>query len=183
MAKKDWINDYRRTTSDREWNRWHFLRDFLFQHRLRFVVYFRNGQKTRNRFKKFFYRAALYRLSRKFGLEIGFHTKIGEGLCLTHAYNITVSPYAVLGRNVNFNKGATIGIARGKKPGAPILGDNVFVGINSTVIGGISIGDDVLIAPNTLVNIDIPSHSIVIGNPCKVIAKENATSKYIAYPV
>lgn len=51
MAKKDWINDYRRTTSDREWNRWHFLRDFLFQHRLRFVVYFRNGQKTRNRFK------------------------------------------------------------------------------------------------------------------------------------
>ena len=94
-----------------------------------------------------------------------------------------MSPYALLGRNVNLNKGATTGIARGKKQGAPILGDNVFVGIDCTVIGGISISDDVLIAPNTLVNIDISSHSIVIGNPCKVIARENTTAKYIAYPV
>lgn len=45
------------------------------------------------------------------------------------------------------------------------------------------IGDDVMIAPNTFVNSDIPSHSIVIGNPCKVISRENATKEYIFYKV
>ena len=45
------------------------------------------------------------------------------------------------------------------------------------------IGDDVMIAPNTFINQDIPSHSIVIGNPCKIIPKENATKDYIFYKV
>ena len=36
-----------------------------------------------------------------------------------------------------------------------------------------------MIAPNTFVNQDIPSHSVVIGNPCKIISKENATAQYI----
>ena len=80
-------------------------------------------------------------------------------------------------------KGSTLGLGSGKKPGAPKLGDCVFVGINSTVLGGVTIGDDVMIAPNTFVDQDVPSHSIVIGNPCKIIPKENATAKYIIYRV
>lgn len=40
-----------------------------------------------------------------------------------------------------------------------------------------------MIAPNTFVNCDIPSHSIVIGNPCKIIPRENATKEYIFYKV
>lgn len=54
---------------------------------------------------------------------------------------------------------------------------------NSTVLGGIEIGNDVMIAPNTFVNQDIPSHSIVIGNPCKIIHKEDATKDYVFYKV
>ena len=80
-------------------------------------------------------------------------------------------------------KGATIGLSQGKKPGAPRLGNCVYVGINSTILGGIVIGDDVMIAPNTFVNQDIPSHSVVIGNPCRIIPKENATKQYIYYRV
>lgn len=37
-----------------------------------------------------------------------------------------------------------------------------------------------MIAPNTFVNQDIPDHSIVIGNPCKVILKMDATEGYIS---
>ena len=40
-----------------------------------------------------------------------------------------------------------------------------------------------MIAPNTFVNCDIPSHSVVIGSPCKVIPRENATKEYIFYKV
>ena len=50
---------------------------------------------------------------------------------------------------------------------------------NSTVVGKIKIGNDVLIAPNTFVNFDVPDHSIVIGNPARVIHRDNATFGHI----
>ena len=102
---------------------------------------------------------------------------------MVHPYNITISPQAVLGKNVNILKGATIGVSWGKQPGAPKIGNNVYIGINATLLGGIKIGDEVLIAPNTFVNQDIPSHSVVVGNPCKVIPKENAADKYLYYKI
>lgn len=76
-------------------------------------------------------------------------------------------------------KGATIGLSGGKRKGAPKIGNRVYVGINSTIIGGVVVGDDVMIAPNAFINQDIPSHSVVIGNPCIVIHKDNATEQYI----
>ena len=161
----------------------HFLKDFVFQHRLRYMVYFRIAQKTKNKYLKFFCEYKLFRLCRRFGIEIKTATQIGDGFVMCHPYNITISPYAVLGKNINIMKGATIGLSQGKKPGAPRLGNCVYVGINSTILGGIVIGDDVMIAPNTFVNQDIPSHSVVIGNPCRIIPKENATKQYIYYRV
>ena len=55
----------------------------------------------------------------------------------------------------------------------------VWIGINSTIVGKITIGDDVLIAPNSYVNCDVPSHSIVLGNPCIIKRREKATENYI----
>jgi serine O-acetyltransferase len=46
-------------------------------------------------------------------------------------------------------------------------------------VGKIVIGDNVLIAPNSYVNFDVPSHSIVIGNPAKIISRNNPTEGYI----
>lgn len=120
-----------------------------------------------------------YRYSRKFGLEISYKAKIGEGLYLGHPYNITVGENCILGRNINLHKGSTIGSTSGENWGSPTIGNNVWIGINAVVVGGITIGDDVLIAPNAYVNFDVPSHSVVIGNPGVIHAKENATKDYI----
>ena len=60
----------------------------------------------------------------------------------------------------------------------PRLGNKVVVGLNATVVGGVTIGDDVMIAPNSFVNFDAPSHSLVIGNPGVVHHKDNATKDY-----
>ena len=115
-----------------------------------------------------------------YGLEIPGQTTIGEGFYIGHAYGITVNPDAVIGRNCNIHKGVTIGQEnRGKRKGAPVLGDCVWLGVNSTVVGAVTIGDDVLIAPNSYVNCDVPSHSIVIGNPCRIIPRDNATEGYV----
>ena len=47
-----------------------------------------------------------------------------------------------------------------------VIGNDVWIGVQATIVGKIVIGDDVLIAPNSYVNCDIPSHSVVFGNPC-----------------
>lgn len=67
--------------------------------------------------------------------------------------------------------------------GVPKIGDGVFVGINATVVGNIEIGDDVLIAPNSYVNVNVPSHSIVIGNPATIHHRDNATEGYVNFRV
>lgn len=67
----------------------------------------------------------------------------------------------------------------GGRKGTPRIGNEVWIGVNVTIVGKITIGDDVLIAPNTYVNCDIPSHSIVFGNPCIIKHRDNATEGYI----
>lgn len=112
--------------------------------------------------------------------EISASVKIGDGLYIGHPYGITINPSVVIGKNVNIHKGVTIGQEnRGKRKGTPTIGDSVWIGINSTIVGKVTIGDDVLIAPNTYVNCDIPSHSIVFGNPCIIKNRENATEGYV----
>ncbi len=180
MARKDWYPDYYRQTDDEKFILRHFIRDFLLHQRLRYMVYFRISQKTKCKLVKFFCNYKLLRLSKKFGIEIKPQTKIGKGFLMVHANNITISPYAVIGNNCTMLKGSTIGkVPRGNRQGAPTIGDKVYVGLNPTVLGGVTIGDDVVIAPNTFVNVDVPSHSIVMGSPCKIISKENATKNVL----
>ena len=119
-------------------------------------------------------------VKKKRGIEIYALSDIGPGLYLGHTYNITINPNAVIGKNCNIHKGVTIGQEnRGKRKGVPTIGNSVWIGVNAIVVGNITIGDDVLIAPNSYVNCNVPSHSIVIGNPCKIIARDNATEKYV----
>lgn len=105
---------------------------------------------------------------------------MGGGLYLGHAYNITINSNAKIGRNCNIHKGVVIGQAnRGSRKGYPTIGDRVWIGINSAIVGNVNIGDDVMIAPNSFVNVDIPSHSVVFGNPCIIKHRGWATDGYI----
>ena len=72
---------------------------------------------------------------------------------------------------------------RGLRKGVPVIGDKVWIGINSAIVGNITIGDDVLIAPCSFVNVDVPSHSVVFGNPCIIKQRDNATEAYINNPI
>lgn len=182
MKKSAWYYDYIRQTDDENMKFLHLVKDYIFHQGFRYMVYFRKAQTSKG-IKKIFYDFCLLRLGKKYGIEIKSSTKIGKGFRMIHPYNITISPFSILGDNINIMKGATIGLANGKKPGAPKIGDSVYIGLNSTIIGGVTIGDDVMIAPNSFVNVDVPSHSIAIGNPCKIIHKENATEKYVYYKV
>jgi serine O-acetyltransferase len=127
-----------------------------------------------------FYRLLLRIYSVKYGFQINPSTKIGKGLYIGHRGTIIVNSLSVIGDCCNLSPGVTIGQTnRGSKKGAPLLGNRVWVGTNAVIVGGIKIGNNVLIAPNAYVNVDVPSNSIVIGNPAQIIFKENATENYI----
>lgn len=49
------------------------------------------------------------------------------------------------------------------------IGNNVFIGMKSTILKGVHIGNNVIIGANSLVNKDIPDNCVAAGNPCKVI--------------
>lgn len=148
----------------------------LNNHSLRFLWVLRRAKVSRNPLWKILHAW----MRERYGLEIPIKTDIGYGIYLGHAYNITINPDATIGRNCNVHKGVTIGREnRGKRKGAPSIGDEVWIGVNATVVGGIKVGSDVLIAPNSYVNCDVPDHSIVLGNPCRIIARDNATECYI----
>ena len=140
----------------------------------------RKCQFSKNKFTRLINKVRLYLHSQKRGVEISGSSKIGKGLFLKHIHNITINGAAVIGENCSILKGATIGQEnRGKRYGAPTIGNRVVIGINATVVGKIVIGDDVLIAAGAFVNCDVPSHSVVIGNPCIIKHRDNATEGYI----
>lgn len=145
-----------------------------------FQVAFRKYQAARLKPVKYFYLAMLCILRKRNHVELPARLKVGPGLFLGHPYCITINPDTVIGSHVNIHKGVTIGMEnRGIRKGVPTIGNHVWIGVNATVVGKITIGDDVLIAPNSFVNCDVPSHSIVIGNPCVMKHKENATEGYL----
>ena len=144
-----------------------------------YQFWFRKASAPAPALLKLFYKA-MYRFTAfLYKCEISSQATIGPGLAIVHPFCITVHPRAVIGRNCNLHKGVTIGMEnRGRRVGAPTIGDAVWIGVNATVVGNINIGDDVLIAPNSYVNTDVPPHSVVFGNPCVIRPRNDATERY-----
>jgi serine O-acetyltransferase len=116
----------------------------------------------------------------KYGIQIAARTNIGEGLCIRHFGTIIVNPRTRIGKNCNIHQGVTIGQTnRGKHTGVPVIGDAVWMGPNAVIVGGIRIGNNVLIAPNSYINTNVPDNSIVSGNPATITPRDNATEGYI----
>lgn len=54
------------------------------------------------------------------------------------------------------------------------IGHNVWIGGHATILPGVTIGDNVTIGAGSVVVSDIPSNSIAVGNPCKVVKRLHA---------
>jgi len=117
-------------------------------------------------------------------IQIPIQTEIGDGFYIGHWGTIVINPNARIGKNFSISPGCLIGNSLGKHAGSPVIGNSVSMKFNSVIVGGVNIGNDVLIAPGAFVNFDVPDNCIVIGNPGKIIQKkESPTKKYIVYPV
>lgn len=147
---------------------------------IKYISVYRKANMCRFLPLKIFYMLRLMYLSNKTQIQIPARTEIGEGFYIGHLGRVIIHPDAKLGKNINIGTGVTIGMEnRGKRKGTPVISDNCWIGTNAVIVGNVKIGSDVLIAPLAYVNFDVPDHSIVIGNPARVISKENATGGYI----
>ena len=74
-----------------------------------FQKYFRKVQSTSFFPLNFLYKVIFRLLKEIRHIEISRTTQIGEGLYIGHAYNITINPKAILGKNINIHRGVLIG--------------------------------------------------------------------------
>ncbi len=146
----------------------------------RYTYFLRKTAAYKGSLMYWMYKIILRHYTYKYGFQIPHEAEIGPGLYLGHFGTIIVSVNAKIGKNCNLAPGVTIGRDhRGKRKGSPVIGDQVWIGTNAVIVGKVSIGNNVLIAPNSFVNFDVPDNSIVLGNPGTIIPRENPTEGYI----
>lgn len=160
------------------------LKSILFTPGRTYIYFFRHASEAKFRLTKLFWSCFLYITKVITGIQIPVGTKIGKGMRILHFGTIVINPKTVIGKNFNIAQGVLIGNSEGKNAGVPTIGDNVYCGANSLILGGVHIGNDVLIAPGAFVNFDVPDNSVVIGNPGKIIPRDSSpTKKYIVFPI
>ncbi|GAB3783999.1 serine acetyltransferase [Spirosoma horti] len=108
------------------------------------------------------------------GIELPYKTKINRGLVIYHGQSLVVNDGTVIGSNCTLRHCTTIGNKQnsdGSFSKCPIIGNNVDIGAHVCLIGPITIGDNVVIGAGSVVVKDVPSNSVVVGNPAKIIRK------------
>lgn len=96
----------------------------------------------------------------KLNCNLDPHTNIGAGMVFPHGFPLVIHSHAVIGYNCIIHPGVQIGTSR-TKDGAPIIGNNCFLGNGCHIIGNCRIGDWCFISPGAFVCKDIPEGSVV----------------------
>ena len=140
-----------------------------FQLRLRKIEYLYNccRKNPLRRVQLFILEVLNHRLATRLGFTIPKNV-FGPGLCIVHYGTIVVSPFSKVGSNCRIHPSTSIG----DKDGAPILGDNVYIGPGAKLYGNITIGDNVKIGANSVVNKSFPSDVTIVGVPAKILEKQ-----------
>jgi serine O-acetyltransferase len=138
----------------------------------------RGGRDKRGWFGNLLFRLVQIKTKRlgiRFGFDIPVTVELGRGTKLGHFGGVVMQAEVKIGENCLISHAVTIGrVPRGKRKGTPRIGDRVYIGTGSVIAGGITVGSDVVIAPNTFVNFDVPDGSVVLGSPGKVVSTKGS---------
>lgn len=119
-------------------------------------------------------------IEQPFLCDYGYNIEIGENFYSNHNLiildgnkvkfgdNVWIAPncgFYTAGHPLNYEERN-----KGLEYAKPItVGNNVWIGGNVIVLPGVTIGDNVVIGAGSVVNKDIPSNVVAVGNPCRVI--------------
>ena len=77
-----------------------------------------------------------------------------------------------LGKRVQIYQGVTIGALNQDDDKYPVIGDDVIIYNNASILGGINVGDNSIIGAGSVVMKDIPPNCTVMGNPARIIIRK-----------
>ena len=112
------------------------------------------------------------------GIHVHRESDIGPGLVI-HNSNCIFILATRIGHSCTVNQGVSVASVRGT--GWPTLGNNVYLGAGCKVMGGVTVGDNVVVSANSLVVVDVPSNCTVMGVPARIISRETV-SPYLKSP-
>lgn len=122
----------------------------------------------------------------RFSIYTGFHISVTKGSTLTlgegyinNKATIDCFDSITIGNRVAISKGVTIrdsdnhSINGNKRVSAPIIiGDNVWIGLNATILKGVHIGSGAVVAAGAVVTKDVPKNALVGGVPARIIKED-----------
>ncbi len=98
------------------------------------------------------------------GVDIAPAAAIGPGLRISHGTGIVIGHRARIGAGATLLHQVTLGGTSAKRPDEmPRLGDRVFIGAGASILGAITIGDDVFVGTGAVIMEDVPSNSKVVA--------------------
>jgi acetyltransferase-like isoleucine patch superfamily enzyme len=104
-------------------------------------------------------------------IKSGYMNQNGQIDCYESIYigeNVKIGPNVVIRDSDNH-----LIIREGGTVSAPIrIEDNVWIGLNSVILKGVTIGEGAIIGAGSIVTRDVPPHALAIGVPAKVIKKD-----------
>ena len=125
-------------------------------------------------------------------ISIGDHVHIGNSCVIQSAHgNIKIGNHVMFGPGVNIHGGDhvmnQVGVYMdqvqknfGDDPEL-VVDDDVWIGANAIILGGVTIGRGAVIGAGTIVTKSVPSYSVVVGNPGRVIKKRFSKEQIIEH--
>ncbi len=114
----------------------------------------------------------------------GGHVHLGEGVYLNFGVTMVDDTHIYVGDHTMFGPQVVVATAghpilpelrqQGYQYNAPVrIGKNCWIGAGALIMPGVTIGDNVVIGAGSVVTKDIPSNTVAVGNPCKVLREVN----------
>ena len=112
--------------------------------------------------------------------DIAYQVDISSSTKLPHqGMGVVMHPKTVIGENCTIYQHTTFGASHGENDndGAPILGNNVMVGVGATILGPVKIGNNVSIGAHAVVIHDVPDNAVVVGIPAEIKKYKTITER------
>lgn len=109
-----------------------------------------------------------------YNIEVGDHFFANVNLVILDGAKVTIGDHVFIAPNVGiYTAGHPFDVEQrneGLEYAYPIsIGSNVWIGAQTCILPGVTIGDNSVIGAGSVVTKDIPPHSLAYGNPCRVI--------------
>lgn len=144
--------------------------------------FFKLWRFIRTKWWDFFECILSFKYYRSFKIPLVNHLTIGlrvigeQKTILPHPIGMVIGQGVSLGKNCTIFQNVTIGVRNYDCTDYPNIGNNVKIYAGAIIIGGVNIGDDVVIGAGCIVTRDVPENKIAVGSPMRIVNKKEGVN-------